>query len=150
MLIIYDASRMAQSSARMAFKATKDPMLIRDNRLVATRERRTALTGTFQFGLTYGCLVSLEPFESRIGRWWTHISNSIRERNAFVSCERPKLPAGGGNASNNRGGQGNDDDEREYIGGSMALGNIEQDLDERVPCSTTRDLVCISLKHKAG
>ena len=52
-LIMYEASRLAQSRARIALRATKEPILMRDRRLVATRDMRTAFTGTFHRGLTW-------------------------------------------------------------------------------------------------
>lgn len=52
MQVRYEPSRLAQLRESMAFKATLEPMLIRDSKLVVTREMRTALTGMFHRGCT--------------------------------------------------------------------------------------------------
>ena len=38
---------------RMAFRATEEPMLMRERRMVTRKERRTALRGMFQVGMIW-------------------------------------------------------------------------------------------------
>ena len=42
----------------MAFRATVEPMLMRERRIVTTRETRTALRGMFQPGVTFATSIS--------------------------------------------------------------------------------------------
>ena len=50
MLNMYEHSKLAKSSARMAFSATAEPMLMSDRSTQTTSEIMIALIGMFQTG----------------------------------------------------------------------------------------------------
>lgn len=57
--IMYVASNAETARDPMALKATVEPILIKDSRQVIVKVIRTALSGIFQPGLTYGRVVSV-------------------------------------------------------------------------------------------
>ena len=71
-----------------------------------------------------------------VGRGWNKVSayncNEAGEWDAAVAGERPQLAGGGGDCTYDAGGEDDDNDARHHVGGGVALGDVEKDLDEGV------------------
>lgn len=74
MVIMYEETREPMVSEMMALKATVDPMLMSESRIVTMRDTRTALRGMFQPGVTFTSYVS---FHYRGGSYMSDLTYAL-------------------------------------------------------------------------
>ena len=124
----------------IALRATAEPMLMSDIATPEPNDTQTAFKGIFQPGLTYS--MSIVPHCS-----WNsgaHPPQERREWKSIVSGKCPDLTGSCSNLTDDGRDKCDNNDSGQYIGASIASGNIVEMLDEWIPCTAIEDGLGIS------
>lgn len=129
-------------SETIAARATVEPMLISERRIVTIRETRTEFSGMFQPGVT--CRVSdmYWMLRNRVGGQ-TYVGEEIREWKPLITRKRPQLARGRGNLGDGACRQGDHQDGRHGVCGGIALRCVVEDLNKREPGRAFEDVIDI-------